>query len=311
MGVGEFSFNYNSEADRPISPLYVNGEARDSLPVSDRGLAYGDGLFETIAVREGRCEFWGRHLARLRGGCARLGLGEPNLGELARESELLINGQRTIHGVEQGILKIIITRGSGGRGYRAPEDPHPTRIVAFHPWPEIPDSHASEGVKIRRCDLQLGHQPALAGIKHLNRLENVLARAEWDDPDIAEGLLCDGEGNVIEGTMSNLFIEREGILLTPDLSRCGVAGIIRAVVMEEARSQGLCVEVTDIRYEDATTADALFLTNSVMGIWPVRELDGHAALISPTTRTLMERLETRRRADRGQGTSAPNKEGEG
>ncbi|MBL6934993.1 MAG: aminodeoxychorismate lyase [Alphaproteobacteria bacterium] len=296
MGVGEFSFQYNSDVDRPSPPLYVNGEAADTLPVSDRGLAYGDGLFETIAVREGKLEFWGRHLARLREGCERLRIPEPDLGELAREAERLLNGQRTIQGVDQGILKIIITRGSGGRGYRAPESPEPTRIVAFHPWPEIPDSHALEGVKIRRCDLQLSHQPALAGIKHLNRLENVLARGEWDDPDIAEGLLCDGEGNVIEGTMSNLFIEREGILLTPDLSRCGVAGIIRAVVMEEASSQGLCVEVTDIRYEDATTADALFLTNSVMGIWPVCELDGKAFVISPTTRALMERLDLRRRA---------------
>ncbi len=298
MGGGEFSFQYQPGTDRPISPLYVNGEARDTLPVSDRGLAYGDGLFETIAVREGKPEFWGRHLARLREGCERLRIVEPDMGELSRESQLLLNGQRTSHGVEQGILKIIITRGSGGRGYRAPEDPHPTRIVAFHPWPDIPETHTSEGVKIRRCDLRLGHQPALAGIKHLNRLENVLARAEWDDPEIAEGLLCDGEGNVIEGTMSNLFMEREGVLSTPDLSRCGVAGIIRAVVMEEAGSQGLSVQVGDIRYEDVMTADALFLTNSVMGIWPVRELDGHAALISPTTRALMERLETRRRNHR-------------
>ena len=298
MGGGEFSFNYRPEAGEPTTPLFVNGEARDTLSVSDRGLVYGDGLFETISVRGGEPEFWGRHMDRLREGCARLRLGEPNLGELNRETELLINGQCTTQDVDQGIVKIIITRGSGGRGYRALQEPTPTRITAFHLWPEIPDSHALEGIKARRCDLRLGQQPALAGIKHLNRLENVLARAEWDDPDIAEGLLCDQAGNVIEGTMSNFFVEREGTLLTPDLSRCGVAGIIRSVVMEEARSQGIALEEINICYEDVTTADALFLTNSVIGIWPIRELGGKEFAISPTTRTLMDRLETRRRGER-------------
>ncbi len=294
MGGGEFSFQCQSDGGKPSPPLFVNGESVDSLPVSDRGLAYGDGLFETIAVRGGKCEFWGRHLARLREGCARLSIPDLDLGELAREAELLLNGQRTGHGVDQGILKIIITRGSGGRGYCASEEPAPTRITAFHPWPEFPASHALDGVKARRCDLQLGQQPALAGIKHLNRLENVLARAEWDDSHIAEGLLCDADGNVIEGVMSNLFVERGGVLLTPDLSRCGVAGIIRAVVMEEARSQGLSVKEADVRYEDAITADGLFLTNSVIGIWPLRDLDGKEFTISPTIRTLMARLESRR-----------------
>lgn len=298
MGVSELPPHYQPVMGPPAPPLFVNGEARDTLPVSDRGLQYGDGLFETIAVREGKLEFWGRHLARLREGCARLGIAEPDLGELSREARRLIDGRRACEGVDRGILKIIVTRGGGGRGYRMPEAASPTRIVAFHPWPEIPDSHARDGVKVRRCALQLGHQPKLAGIKHLNRLENVLARAEWDDPEIAEGLLCDQDGHVIEGVMSNLFVERGGKLLTPDLSRCGVAGIIRAVVMEEARSQGMAVEVADIRYEDVTTAEGLFLTNSVIGIWPVRELEDKKFNLSPATRSLMERLETRRRNDR-------------
>ncbi len=111
MGGGEFSFHYRTEASEPTSPLFVNGEVRDTLPVSDRGLAYGDGLFETIAVRGGEPEFWSRHMARLREGCARLRLGEPDLVELNRETELLINGQRTTQNVDQGIVKIIITRG--------------------------------------------------------------------------------------------------------------------------------------------------------------------------------------------------------
>ena len=298
MGISELPPHYQPVLGQVVTSMLVNGETRNTLPVSDRGLQYGDGLFETIAVREGKTEFWDRHLARLREGCTRLGFDEPDLEELRREMQFLINGQHTREGVDQGILKIIVTRGAGGRGYCVPEAINPTRIVAFHPWPDIPESHAREGVKARRCHLQLGRQSALAGIKHLNRLENVLARAEWDDPEIVEGLLCNEGGYAIEGTMSNLFVERGETLVTPDLSHCGVAGIIRAIVMEEARSQGLSVAVADIRYEDVITAKALFLTNSIIGIWPVRELEGKEFAISSTIRTLMERLKARRRADR-------------
>jgi 4-amino-4-deoxychorismate lyase len=121
------------------------------------------------------------------------------------------------------------------------------------------------------CETRLSHQPRLAGIKHLNRLENVLAAAEWQNPDVAEGLLCDSEGNVIEGTRSNLFLVRHGELLTPDLSRCGVAGVQRQRVLDWAATRNLPASVGRVTLQDVLDADEVFLTNSVIGLWPVRE----------------------------------------
>ena len=247
--------------DRP--PVLINGQPSDSISSLDRGLLYGDGVFETIAVEHGRPRFWLRHLARLVVGCERLGIPQPEGSVLLEESLALIAG------VEHGSLKIIVTRGQGGRGYRPATDMVPTRIIQLLPWPDYPETCHESGVRVRLCRQRLGHNPALAGIKHLNRLEQVLARGEWDDPDILEGLLLDEDEHPVEGTMSNLFIIRDQVLLTPDLMRCGVAGILRTVVMELAASVPMPLQVRALGFDDLWGADEVFLTNSLIGIWPV------------------------------------------
>ncbi len=252
----------------PVAKILINGEAGDRIDVLDRGLQYGDGLFETLRVRAGRPCLWAAHLARLRRGCERLGIAMP------AEARLRDEAGRLCAGLDDGVLKIVLTRGPGGRGYRPPRDARPTRLLAVFPAPDYPPQYAQAGVAARLCDTRLGLNPALAGLKHLNRLEQVLARAEWDEPGIAEGLMLDIEGNVIEGTMSNLFMVRAGRLCTPGLSRCGVAGVMRARVMAEAGAQGIPVEEGRIGLRDLAAADELFLTNSVIGVWPVRRLDG-------------------------------------
>ena len=224
MGIGSGKKEKDDAAGSVGGPpprVLLNGESTAFIPIADRGLAYGDGLFETIGVSASRPELWDRHMARLETGCARLKFPPPDLESLAREAEKLCNGARLCDGQERGILKIILTRGGGGRGYRLPDPPAPSRILSFHPRPDYPDSYAREGVAVRLCDLRLSAQPALAGLKHLNRLENVLARAEWTEEGIFEGLLRDEDGHIIEGVMSNVFVVRQGALATPGLSRCG------------------------------------------------------------------------------------------
>lgn len=255
------------------------------LSALDRGLQFGDGLFETLAVADGRPRLWDAHLARLKRGCERLAIPMPEAAVLRREAEHLI-GQ-----VGHGVLKIIVTRGCGGRGYRPPQDAQPNRIMMLTDWPEYPNVWQQEGVKVRICQTRLGTNPSLAGIKHLNRLEQVLARAEWNDPAIAEGLLLDCDDRVIEGTACNLFLQRDGRLSTPRLDRCGVAGVIRSHVLQHALAVGQAVEEADIRQQDLENAEALYLTNSLIGVWRVRELSGltyNTSELHPVMRAALE-----------------------
>ena len=250
-----------------MSRAIINGRMTDCVASTDRGLLYGDGLFETIAVVEGEPGHWQQHLQRLQAGCARLGIEAVD--------ELLLAGEcrQLVDGVGRAVVKIIVTRGSGGRGYRVPARPAPTRMLQLHDWPEFPPACARQGVALRICDIRLGHNPRLAGIKHLNRLEQVLARQEWDDTGIMEGLLLDSESNLVEGTMSNLFLVRDGVLLTPDLQRCGVAGIMRSQLLECAGQISINTEICQLGMVDLHEAEEVFICNSLIGIWPVISID--------------------------------------
>ncbi len=270
--------------------MLINGQASERVAGDDRGLLYGDGLFETLAVVHGRPCLWVQHMRRMESGCRRLGLPRPDPEQLREESHRVIPRQ----GV--GVLKILVTRGCGPRGYRPPGDPLPTRILYFSSCPEAAESASSAGVAVRYCNLRLGRNPALAGIKHLNRLEQVLARAEWADPAIAEGLMLDTQGLVVEGTMSNLFLVRNEGLATPRLDHCGVAGIMRSRVMALAGTLGIPVEETDLRPRDVAAANGVFLCNSLIGLWPVRSVAGLEQDVRAIPDALKRAVEQERRA---------------
>lgn len=262
----------------------INGCESECLPVADRGLHYGDGLFETLAVRSGRPCHWSRHMQRMAEGCRRLGIPFP--GEALLETEAL----RVCRGRERAVLKIVVTRGPGGRGYRPPQPVRPTRVVSVHEYPVYPDAYFTEGVRVRTCTTRWSVNPALAGIKHLNRLEQVLARAEWDDEMVAEGLMLDSEDRLVSGTMSNVFLVCDGALQTPALHASGVAGTTRARVMEQATGLGVACKARPLRGEDLAAAQELFLCNSLIGIWPVRQIDGTAYAVGPVTRRFLEAI---------------------
>lgn len=244
----------------------INGENEAQLSASDRGLAYGDGLFETIRVRQGKPEYWQAHMDRLVQGCRHLAMPEPDVKLLAQEARELLKSSP-----DEAVLKIILTRGPGGRGYLPPELPKPTRILSVHPLPDSTLMNRQGGVTVRLCKTRLGTQPMLAGIKHLNRLEQVLARAEWDDPAIVEGVMLDQDGNVVEGVMSNLFWLEGGRIVTPDLSACGVAGIMRGQVLSLCEELGWPVDQARFPVERLYKAEAVFLTNSLIGLRPVKQ----------------------------------------
>lgn len=246
--------------------VLVDGARHEEIPVRDRGLAYGDGIFRTLRVEAGTARCWDWHFRKLRDDCAAIGIICPDRTVLDAEVAELAGEHR------DAIVKIIVTRGAGERGYAPPRNSSVTRILLTAPLPVYPERNYDFGICARICSLRLASQPRLAGIKHLNRLENVLARAEWDDPEIAEGLLRDGDGNVIGATMSNLLMVEQGALITPDLTRCGVAGVQRARVMQAAAQHGMPVKIEAIALDRMLRADELILVNSGFGAWQIRRI---------------------------------------
>ena len=263
--------------------MLINGEHKNSLDVTDRGWHYGDGLFETIEIIQGQPVFLQQHLARLKTGCLILKIPFPV------EVLLLDEITRVSKGTDHGVVKLMLTRGSGGRGYRQPETIQVTRIVALYPFPDYPESYKLHGIKARFCEFRLGLNPALAGLKHNNRLEQVLARAEWGD-EFQEGLMLNLNEHVIEGTMSNLFVLKDQVIYTPEIKHSGIKGIMRQIIIELARQNHIALQETLLTREFVLEADEIFLTNSVMGIWPVKSLEDKVYPVGRMTQTIMAYL---------------------
>ena len=267
--------------------VLINGLPDDKIAISDRGLQYGDGLFETMAYRAGTIEYLDAHFARLIDGCRRLKIEFAQAEKLRNE----INIVRQSLTDSNAILKIIITRGSGGRGYLAPSGVEPTRVISSHPSPIYPEHNSQTGVRVRLCTHILSENVVLAGIKHLNRLDQVIARNEWHDTEIAEGIMLDYSGHVIEGTMSNVFIVKAGKLFTPILDKSGVAGVMRAQIISLAAELNISVAETTIHLDDFMAADEIFITNSVIGLWPVSEVGNTVYGVGPLTQHLRDVLQ--------------------
>ena len=252
------------------------GEAQlDAVPADDRGLAYGDGLFETLRVHRGSVPWWRDHWSRLRLGGERLGIPLPEDVHVHGEAATLFADGG------DGVLKLLLTRGAGERGYALPENPIPTWIVSRHAAPATPD----RGLRLHLCATRAASQPALAGIKHCNRLEQVLARAEVERAGCDEGLLSDTDGRPVCATAANLLVFDGQGWRTPAVDRCGVAGVLRGWLLE----QGLLEEAA-LSMEDVASAEALALCNAVRGILPVAMLGARRWRAHPATTELQARL---------------------
>lgn len=260
----------------------VNGKERASLSILDRGLQFGDGLFETIAVVEGQPALWERHVERLLNSCRQLDIEPPDPALLRQESERLIDGRATC------ILKILVTRGISQRGYAVPLDVEPTRILQLFDWAGPETSEPLPPVPI--CRQRLGVQPGYAGLKHLNRLEQVLARREVSR---GEGLMLDAEGFLVEGIASNLFLVQGNELHTPVIDRCGVAGVVRSLILDLALEMDRPARVRRIRPGELEGAEGIFLTSSLLGVRPVSGISGLAQRVRLTHHPVLEEASLR------------------
>lgn len=264
---------------------WCNGELNGQVASDDRALLFGDSCFTTVAIQNGRPELWSRHRERLLTTTQQLRFPALDMPQLEQEVEL------ACHDVERAVLRVTLSRGSGGRGYALPDRVQPQRHLLRRPWPADVEQRARDGVHLRWCQARLAHQPLLAGLKHGNRLEQILARAEWQTAQIAEGLMCDYQGHVIEGTTSNVFFRDPcGNWCTPDLAQCGVAGVMRAEILARLQQQGLPVLVQDFMPDAIGQCTEIFVCNAVAGIWPVVELMGQRWPIGAQTRWLQTAL---------------------
>ena len=250
----------------------------ESFALDDRGLAYGDGVFETLLVHVGEPVWWSEHWQRLLHGAEVLKILAPNETIVRNACQLLLAN----HTDAECVLKIILSRGSGGRGYAAANNPEPRIIISVHRAP----TRIQEPVILRWCDTRLARQPLLAGIKHLNRLEQVLARNEWQDENIFDGLMCDTENNVVCATSANVFVKIQGQWLSPKINQAGIAGIARAWVLKQWPE----TQEAHLSRPEVEQAEAIFICNAVRGILAVKRLGEVIFPVDQNIRDLQRQL---------------------
>jgi 4-amino-4-deoxychorismate lyase len=265
---------------------WIDGVSSGAVPADDRGLHYGDGLFETLRIRSGTVRFLEAHLARLTLGCERLRISFAAMPELRAEIAAAAR-----QAPPQAVLKVIVTRGSAiRRGYAPAGHETARRVVSLWPETALPAA-ISEGAALHVSSIRLAENPALAGIKHLSRIENVMAAREAADRGAFDAVLLDSSGRLISGAMTNLFIVRSATLLTPRVDLCGVAGVMRAIVIRECAALGIRVSEGRVGLQELFAADEAFITNARIGVVPVRRVGEHSFQMNDVARQLRAHLE--------------------
>lgn len=262
---------------------WLNGSVINCLDVQERGFAYGDGIFSTINIQNGQAKLLDLHWQRIQLGCERLVVSCKKLVQWQHDFDLFMAHYPDC------IAKIVITRGCGGRGYLPDTQVQPH--CYFYAYQAIPHSQAyQQGINSTILKQALGLSPMLAGLKHLNRLEQVLLRQELAVLDYPEGLVCDIQGRVVEGVFSNVFMIKDNIIYTPSLQQAGVAGVMRQHILYLAQHLQLTVTILDLMPADFLAADEVFFCNSVYGVWPVKQIQGTIYAHNPLTQLIQANL---------------------
>ena len=252
--------------------VWVNGQQGQLITTNDRGLNYGDGLFLTMRVNaDGIIHFLESHISRIKQAVYRLNFrSQEQLWQLP-EVQIDLLKEIALANPNSGI-KLLISRGVGGRGYSAVNCSDITTVISIFELPSHYSQLQKSGVRLLKSEVQLASQPLLAGLKHLNRLEQVLIKSYSIDDGFDDWLVVDSNNNVIEASMANLFFLRDGAWITPTISRCGVAGVMREQVIYQLLELGFNVEMTDIAFNELKQIEHIFMTNSLMGAIDVTQI---------------------------------------
>ena len=274
----------------------VNDVFTDQISVYDRGLSYGDGFFETMfwknvpKINKNKVEFWDRHIKRIKKSCILLDIKLPEDEVLFQYKEKILSKAQE-NNYDSGILKIIITRGVGGRGYKYEKDMTPSIIFLVSPRPTLTKVIFKNGVKVIFCKKCITRNENLSGFKHLNRLDSVLSRSEWNDPEIFEGIFIDKKKNIIEGTMTNIFMLKKNIIYTPSINNCGIKGIMRQVIIEKCKKLFRGVIIKKISKKELLSSESIFLTNSILKILPVKRIENLEFEINKKIKRIINELQ--------------------
>ena len=271
-----------------IGTICINGIFTKKIDIADRGFQFGDGIFETIAFSKDNLEFWSEHMSRLKKGCKVLSMPCPDLKKIFFKAKKMCKSFNA-----QGVLKLIVSRGIGERGYKIPEKIKPSWAISLYPWPKFPEANFIRGVNVRKCITTISRQPLLSRIKHLNRLEQVLARSEWKARNITEGLMCDDQDHVIEGTMSNIFGVKKNIFYTPIIKLSGIKGIMRRIILKLLKKNKEKYIIKKITLKEFLKFDEIFVSNSIFGIWPVIKISKKKFLFGKKTKKIISLLSNR------------------
>lgn len=268
---------------------WLDGAPAAALPLPDRGLEFGDGLFETLLLRQGEPLYPDFHWQRLQLGLQVLGF--PDCLTLARKQ--LQTAARDVHsrGWPWTALRLTVSRGAGPRGYAPPQDTTP-RIILCATQLDRDCGHMGSSVALCVATVRWSVQPLLAGIKHLNRLEQVLAAAECHSTLAEEAVMLDQQGHLASVTAGNLFLLRNGELITPALRDCGIEGTRRRLLIERwAPAIGLSVKESTLTLEDLDLADEVFYSNSLLGVRPVGRLGARLWHAHPVCEALFQQYQ--------------------
>ncbi|MHA2937691.1 aminodeoxychorismate lyase [Vibrio sp. RC27] len=266
--------------------VWIDGEIQEQISVFDRSFQYGDGCFTTMAVRSGCIEHWPYHRQRLEQSLDALGIPFSHWSNVEKWLDEVLS---SCVGVRSGI-KIHISRGTGGRGYSVLGLGSPTVTINTFPYPQHYDQWQQKGITLGLCEQRLGLNPRLAGFKHNNRLEQILLKQELEANGFVDGVVLDLNDHVIETTIANLFWFKQDVLCTPDLHQAGVAGVMRRVVIEHAKAMGTTVEVSCYKLSDLMSADSIFMTNSLLGMAPIKAIGDVPMASNELTSELQKRV---------------------
>ncbi|QYK03309.1 aminodeoxychorismate lyase [Shewanella psychrotolerans] len=269
--------------------LWVNGARQETVSAFDRGLAYGDGLFATMRCTKEGVLFIDTHMARLTQSAKRLGIQwQPSIELKQLIASLVQQEHKSFNG--DFCLKLLLSRGVGGRGYQPPEKAATTEVISFHPIPSHYRQWQSTGIALQTSNMRLALQTRLAGMKHLNRLEQVLIKAQILGEGFDDWLVLDTQNTIIESSMANLFLIKNSQVVTPSLHLSGVAGVMREQLIYWFIESGFDIDIRPVTYSELGEFEHVLLSNSLFGVVGINRIDqwffSPSELIQKIIRTL-------------------------